>query len=289
MKEKSQILKNYSIENLDKRLNDVMDYLLKKDPINYKSQTKVSKAIKFPQSNLSAALNGKEIYLTENIIDKFCSTFPELSKSWLLTGEGSMLNKLNISNEEFLSHLPDPEPRITEADVYKKLEELKKKKSKSSTEPSSRIVNDDDLIDAIEYRVPWKGQAGLASKFYPDEMIEQLSRNVIRVKPEYKGVYFTIEVDGNSMPPQIQPGDWLRCEEISSLFWLEKNFFKKDKIYCIWHNSRGIIFKRLIYKNSGEIWCSSDNEDKLEFPDFPLEIEKVNKILVVRSLVDRKF
>lgn len=195
----------------------------------------------------------------------------------------------SISNEEFLSHLPDPEPRITEADVYKKLEELKKKKSKSNTEPSSRIVNDDDLIDAVEYRVPWKGQAGLASKFYPDEMIEQLSRNVIRVKPEYKGVYFTIEVDGNSMPPQIQPGDWLRCEEISSLFWLEKNFFKKDKIYCIWHNSRGIIFKRLIYKNSGEIWCSSDNEDKLEFPDFPLEIEKVNKILVVRSLVDRKF
>ena len=35
-----------------------------------------------------------------------------------------------ISNEEFLSHLPDPEPHITEADVYKKLEELKKKKSR---------------------------------------------------------------------------------------------------------------------------------------------------------------
>lgn len=222
--------------------------------------------------------------------------FLGINKKWLLDGIGEMdepntkpMGFKNTSNEEFLSHLPDPEPRITEADVYKKLEELKKKKSKSNTEPSSRIVNDDDLIDAIEYRVPWKGQAGLASKFYPDEMIEQLSRNIIRVKPEYKGVYFTIEVDGNSMPPKIQPGDWLRCEEISSLFWLEKNFFKKDKIYCIWHNSRGIIFKRLIYKNSGEIWCSSDNEDKLEFPDFPLEIEKVNKILVVRALVERKF
>lgn len=193
-----------------------------------------------------------------------------------------------IIEDDFFSHLPEPEPRITEEDTYKKLEELKKKRN-SNPEPSSRVINDDNLVDAIEYKVPWKGQAGMASKFYPEEMIEELQKTVVKVKPEYRGVFYRIEVDGNSMPPKIQPGDWLRCEEISSLFWLEKNFFKKDKVYCIWHNSRGIIFKRLIYKEMGEIWCSSDNEDKVEFPDFPLEIEKVNKILVVRALVDRKF
>ena len=142
----------------------------------------------------------------------------------------------------------------------------------------------------IEVRlVTNKARAGYTDSYYADEYLKDLPVVLVEADKEYKGKYMAFEVDGNSMPPQIQPGDWLRCEEISSLFWLEKNFFKKDKIYCIWHNSRGIIFKRLIYKNSGEIWCSSDNEDKLEFPDFPLEIEKVNKILVVRSLVDRKF
>lgn len=263
------------------RLEQIMEYY-ELNPNSFANKIGLKRT-----QNLYDIRDGKIKNITFSLANKINTVFTAINKNWLLTGEGEMLNK-EISNNDFLSHLSDPEPRINEQDVYKKLEEIKKKKNKNP-EPSSRVINDDDLVDAIEYKVPWKGQAGMASKFYPEEMIEQLQKTVVKVKPEYRGVFYRIEVDGNSMPPKIQPGDWLRCEEISSLFWLEKNFFKKEKIYCIWHNSRGIIFKRLIYKELGEIWCSSDNEDKLEFPDFPLEIEKVNKILIVRSLVDRKF
>lgn len=286
MKENKKNTTIISIENLDIRLNQVIDYIKFKHKI--KTNAEISNVIEFGRTNLSAALNGTEKYLTEGLVDKFCQAFPELNKTWLLTGEGGMLNIIHTPKDDFFSHLPEPEPSAKEEDVYKKLEELRKKRN-SNPEPSSRIINNDDLVDAIEYVVPWPGQAGMASKFYPEEMIEKLEKTIVKVKPEYRGVFHRIEVNGNSMPPKIQTGDWLRCEEISSLFWLEKNFFKKDNIYCIWHNARGIIFKRLIYKELGEIWCSSDNEDKVEFPDFPLEIEKVNKILIVRALVDRKF
>ncbi|MEN5308792.1 helix-turn-helix domain-containing protein [Chryseobacterium cucumeris] len=264
-------MKNF--KELRESLNLSQQELAEKLGVHYRTIQNWEKGSKIPDSKIEFVENFFK-NSTHNIVS--------------LTKKNKLGEVIQTTNDDFFSHLPEPEPRITEEDTYKKLEELRKKRN-SNPEPSSRVINDDDLVDAIEYKVPWKGQAGMASKFYPEEMIDQLQKTVVKVKPEYRGVFYRIEVDGNSMPPKIQPGDWLRCEEISSLFWLEKNFFKKDKIYCIWHNARGIIFKRLIYKELGEIWCSSDNEDKSEFPDFPLEIEKVNKILVVRALVDRKF
>ena len=199
--------------------------------------------------------------------------------------QNDRINK-NLTNEEFLSHIPEPLPTINPSveDLVNKAKALKKSKS----EPTSKVINEEDLVEAVEYIVPFKGQAGLASKQYPDEMVGELKKRVIKVKPEHRGVFYTIEADGNSMPPKILPGDWLRCEEISSLFWFEQNFFKKDKIYCIWDNERGILFKRIIYKDDG-IWCVSDNQDKKTYPDFSLNLAQVNKILVVRKLVDRNF
>lgn len=264
------------------RLKKVMEYLIKKDPYKFKTITSTAKHINIAQSNLSAALNGNERYLTSGTVQKFVDAFPELNYNWLMHGKGEMLKGV----DNFLSHLPEPEPTINPSveDLVNKAKSLKKSKS----EPSSKVINEGDLVEAVEYIVPFKGQAGLASKQYPDEMVGELKKRVIKVKPEHRGVFYTIEADGNSMPPKILPGDWLRCEEISSLFWFEQNFFKKDKIYCIWDNERGILFKRIIYKDDG-VWCVSDNQDKKTYPDFPLNFAQVNKILVVRKLVDRNF
>ena len=70
-----------------------MDYLLRKDPILYKTKTNVAEAVGFPRTNFSAALKGEEKYLTDNIVNKLVSAFPELNKAWLLTGEGEMLKE----------------------------------------------------------------------------------------------------------------------------------------------------------------------------------------------------
>ena len=152
--------------------------------------------------------------------------------------------------------------------------QLKKKKSKYNIEPSSRIVNDDDLVDAIEYRVPWKGQAGLASKFYPDEMIEQLSRNIIRVNPKYKGVYFTIEVDGDSMEPDYYAGDIVIGREIKRELWQYKLHYK-DYDFIIAHGTKGIMLKEITDHNveTGDIICHSLNN---EHKDFILNLHEVS-------------
>lgn len=244
-----------------------------------KTQKEIADDLGVSQVYISGVINGK--ILKSDAIKKFADYYKWDMYEIIRDFENQ------ASNENFLSHLPEPEEKqnTTAKDA---LATLKKIQNKKPQEKTSKIVDDSDLVDAVEIVVPIPGQAGLSSRMYPEELIQEFERRVIRVKPEHRGVFYTIEADGNSMPPKIQPKDWLRCEEISSMFWFEKDFFKEKNIYCIWHNTRGILFKRIIYKN-GEMWCRSDNSDKKDYPDFPLEIEKVSKILIVRKLVDRSF
>jgi|GEM_PF-3652680 len=107
MNKKETELQNSSIKDLDKRLNQVMDYLLTKNPKAYKNQTLVAKEVGLSRPNLNAALKGEK-YLTKYTVDKFCLAFPELNEIWLLNGKGDMLNTKNaqsgtIDNEKKLN------------------------------------------------------------------------------------------------------------------------------------------------------------------------------------------
>lgn len=73
------------------RLKEVVSYIQYKYKDEYKTQTLIANRIEFTRNNLSSALKGDEKYLTEGLADKIVAAFPEISKDWLLTGNGSML------------------------------------------------------------------------------------------------------------------------------------------------------------------------------------------------------
>lgn len=79
-----------SIKKIDvNRLNEVISYIQYKT--KYKTQTAIAEKIEFSRNNLSSATKGEDKYLTEGLADKIVTAFPEISKDWLLTGNGSML------------------------------------------------------------------------------------------------------------------------------------------------------------------------------------------------------
>ncbi|AMD85086.1 Phage repressor protein C, contains Cro/C1-type HTH and peptisase s24 domains [Capnocytophaga haemolytica] len=82
-----------STEKLSDRLKKAIRYI--KGNTEYENQTLISEKIDFGRTNLSAAINGDEKYLTEGLISKITNAFPEISYSWLLNGEGEMLNAPN--------------------------------------------------------------------------------------------------------------------------------------------------------------------------------------------------
>lgn len=195
----------------------------------------------------------------------------DISPEWLESGEGEMLkeNGINTNEDKKKTALKDLH-RIT--------------KNKKTSE--GRIIDESQLVPVHQYIIPLKGQAGLRKAFfYPDEYINtNFEREVIYVKPEERAVYYKIEVDGNSMVGKLDPGDWTRCEDIPKMYWIEKGTFKPERIYCLIHRTRGILFKRISKMHNENITLTSDNPDKAEYPDETFDLNEFSKIMIVRKI-----
>jgi hypothetical protein len=190
-----------------------------------------------------------------------------ISEQWLLNGIGS-------PDDLYLKINP------TKEDVINQLNKIKKK-SKSE----GRIIDESELVAAEQYIIPIKGQAGLKKAFFaPDQYIEgHFEKEIIYVRPNERTKYHKIEVDGNSMPGILDPGDWARCEDIPRIRWDENGVFKPNKVYCLFHRYKGPLFKRITKTLFGQITLSSDNQDKTEYPDETFDLMEFSKILIVRK------
>lgn len=173
----------------------------------------------------------------------------------------------------------------TKDDVLFNLKQIQKKR-KGGNQSEGRVIDDSNLVPAVQYIVPIPGQAGIKKAFFsPDEYIEEnFEKETILVKPNERAIYHKIEVDGNSMPGVLEPGDWARCEDIPRVFWGEKGIFKPNKVYCLFHRKYGILFKRISKVYYGTITLSSDNPNKKEYPDQDFDLMEFSKILIVRKV-----
>lgn len=194
------------------------------------------------------------------IFDKF----PEY-KLWLITGDKTLLDD-------------------KKSQALKALNVIKDKKNKNKRE-EGRLIDESELIAVEQFIIPIPGQAGLKKAFFaPDQYIEEhFEKEIILVRPSERAVYHKIEVDGNSMPGVLEPGDWARCEDIPQMYWENKDTFKPNKVYCLFHRKHGILFKRVSVPYYGSITLSSDNPDKTEYPDETFDLMEFSKILVVRK------
>lgn len=78
------------MSNRKERLKEVYAYLRRNKGIYY--QKDFADAIGAQRPGLSAAMNGNESYLTDNLFKKICYTYPGVFNiDYLLTGEGSLL------------------------------------------------------------------------------------------------------------------------------------------------------------------------------------------------------
>lgn len=78
------------MSNRKERLKEVYAYLRRNKGIYY--QKDFADAIGMQRPGVSAAMNGNEAYLTDNLFKKICYTYPNIFNiDYLLTGEGSLL------------------------------------------------------------------------------------------------------------------------------------------------------------------------------------------------------
>lgn len=143
------------------RLKEVVSYIQYKYKDEYKTQTLIANKIEFTRNNLSSALKGDEKYLTEGLADKIAAAFPEVSKDWLLTGNGSML----------VPQIEEVVPEEEEEESYLRTERNKYGLSLQDIHEYTQIsVKDLRLYDSGEEEMPKKVRRTLEGFFERVEM-----------------------------------------------------------------------------------------------------------------------
>lgn len=241
----------------------------------FKSQKDIALHLGYNVSYFSRAINEKEIPI--DLEEKFFSVFP---RSVYLSQYDSLFPTDNIFDEPYT---PEPKPD-KKADALKQLDKIKSQNGKGS-ENEGKIVDEDEMVPVPTYIIPIKGFANLRKHMFSDDYIDRNFEKTITYVPKSERVprLLKIQSTGKSMIPKIEEGDFVYCEPIPDIDWMEYKF-RADKIYCFFHFIKGILFKRAQNTAFGEIRLTSDNPDKIEYPDIDISIGEFKNILIVRKI-----
>jgi len=206
----------------------------------------------YSRTSISKALNGYEDYLTESFMTKLYQTFPTiLNDTWLLTGEGPMLNTDIQSNA-----------KAKEIEAY-------------------------EMIPLI----PIRARAGYLAGYGDQEYIDDLPTVPVIVDRTFHGKYRCFEVEGDSMDDGTRDAlcdkDVIMGREVKRELWRDKLHYNKWNAFVIVHKS-GILIKQIVDHdiNTGIITCHSLNNDP-SYTDFPINLNEVYELYNVIKLVDR--
>ena len=184
-------------------------------------------------------------------LNNVLSAYPDLSREWLLYGEGEML-------------------RSSEADKH----EGASKELRSNDEPTSsgRPVLKEVKKGGLPL-IPIDAVAGFNGWDESGVSILDCARYDV---PDFETAHadFLIRVSGSSMYPKYSSGDILACRKIDEI-----TFLQWGKIYVI-DSRQGAMVKRLfpMEDNAEMVLCKSDNPN---YPPFELPKEEIRSLSIV--------
>ena len=107
--------------NKQERLQEVYRYLVFSH--NVEKQKDLAKALNRNENNISRALKGDPKCLTDRFFKAIAARYPFISLGWLLTGEGSMLNKDEPEVQQAKAPAPTTPPSSASPSLAQALED----------------------------------------------------------------------------------------------------------------------------------------------------------------------
>lgn len=186
------------------------------------------------------------------IMEKIFSTYPELNREWVMSGNGDMLRP----SADDSSSVPPTDDR-----------------EKTERRPREEAPVMKPVVSGGIPLVPIDAVAGFNG--WDESGIAELDCARYDV-PDFAAVHadFLIRVSGSSMYPKYSSGDILACRKI-----VEVTFIQWGKIYVI-DSQQGAMVKRLfeIEGDADHILCKSDNEN---YPPFKLPKDEIRSLSIV--------
>ena len=253
-----------SIKKIDvNRLNEVISYIQYKT--KYKTQTAIAEKIEFSRNNLSSATKGEDKYLTEGLADKIVTAFPEISKDWLLTGNGSMLvpqieevvpeeeeesylrterNKYGLSLQDIHEHtqisvkdlslydsgekeMPKKVRRILEG-FFERVELEYENKDEDEERERTEIpilITNEMSKDVL---VPYY-DVDFAGGWNSDELFTQHKPSFFITIPDFKRAELACNLIGNSISQRIKSGSIIGLRKVND--W--QTYFPTNEVYAV--------------------------------------------------------
>lgn len=230
-------------ETVLQRIRKIIDYLDISD-------RKFAESIGLPQTTISSLFKrGNDPNV--NIVQAIVNAYTFVSLTWLLTGEGNMLN------------------------TYKQ-------------EEVTQITTGGVMMVPL---VNQYAHAGYMSGYADVGYLETLPKIPWVVDREYKGKYISFEVRGDSMDDGLkhsyEQGDILLCREVSPEYWTCKLHINAWDAFVIVHKTDGIVLKQILEHDveKGVITCHSFNP---LYEDFKIDLREVAQIFNVVKLQKNK-
>ena len=129
-----------------KRLIEVYEHLRRYYGIHTK--TGFAEALHYGRTSLSAAMNGDESYLTDNLFKNICDAYPgTFNLDYLLNGEGDLLTiEEDVHNEELRNLFNPPQPTSYADKLIASLEKQIKDKD-------DQLADKERIIRLLEQKV----------------------------------------------------------------------------------------------------------------------------------------
>ena len=129
-----------------KRLIEVYDHLRQHFGIHTK--TGFAEAVKYGRTSMSAAMNGKEEYLTDDLFENICEAYPGVfNLDYLLTGNGQLLT----IQEEVKSEQIEKESNPQQPSSY--IDKLIASLEKQVKDKDDQLADKDRIIKLLEQKI----------------------------------------------------------------------------------------------------------------------------------------
>lgn len=228
-------------------------------------------------TTINAALR-RNSNIKRDIVEKIIAVYPNVSREWLLTGEGEMLHDIEIKVPTAVTY-----PKREALPLGQYTENDAAVKTSSGIEyidlGGSRYVMLTPLVDQYAY-------GGYLVGYKDPEYIEGMPKHAVVINTRPHGKYVTFEMRNDSMDDgterSIKAGDKVTGRLIGQQYWKDPLRIRKFKEWIIAHND-GIIVKEIIEHDvaTGRIRIHSYNPDKSEFPDEDIYLKDVKELLNV--------
>lgn len=201
--------------------------------------------------------------VTNDKLQKIALHFPELNKTWLLTGEGEMLNTSDVT------------PVTLEEPAYL-----------TSNSHGNRYYK--DTSGQLYIEVPLVPYNALGSLLGDDDLLVSHDTEKVRFPADTvgHGKYFAFEVDGDSMDDgsrhSFARGDLVLVRELDRDDWLPTLHIKRWRFWVVcWGNC--VRLKEIVAQD-GEIITLHSLNPSPEYTDFQLHLSEVSRLFNVIQL-----